>query len=157
MARYNNITPIISAILLSAFLQVLFVFADIKDTPNKAVVEFTEAYFKMDKSMTDRICNKLKSNEDVNVVDQYIHSVAKEARDRGFDLNYLKSKIYHIETTTISKDVTNAKIRITCERKYPLRSFFTGETYKVDEVMNLIKENDKWKICEYPFSLSETL
>jgi hypothetical protein len=68
----------------------------------------------------------------------------------------MKNKLYHVKTHTISKDHKNAQIRLICERKPPLRSFFTKEKYqKVDEVLELVKEDGKWKVCGNPFSLPQ--
>ena len=99
---------------------------------------------------------------DPKIVEKYINRVAHEAQDLGFSLNYMRSMLYHIKTDVVSEDESEAKIRITCERKrmiHPVftiigKLFFIGETYEVDETLNIIKEDGKWKVCGRAFSLS---
>jgi hypothetical protein len=142
-------------------VQVLFSLADQKDTPNKAVVEFSKAYFQLDRSMADRICKKQLTADDVDIVDQYLYLASKEANERGFDINFLKNKLYHIETQTLSKNDTTAKIRITGKTRvainpvYPVvaKLFNIGATQEVEETFNVIKEDSKWKVCGNLFSL----
>jgi len=136
--------------------------ADAKDSPNKAVVEFSKSYFMIDKSMAKRICKKQLASEDTDVVDNYLYSAAKTARERGFDINFLKKKLYHIQTETISKNDTDANIRITGKIRvainsvYPVvaRLFDIGSTHEVDEIIHVIKEDGKWKVCGKLFSLT---
>ncbi len=156
MGQSNKIITIALIFLLGVFLQVLFVFADMQDTPNRAAIEFAKAYFRFDKCMADRLCDERKVVDDKDVVSKYVYDAAKDANDLGYGLFYMKNKLYHVETHTISKDHEKAQIRLTCERRAPLRSFFTKEEYKdVEEVLDLVKENGKWKVCGNPFALPQ--
>jgi hypothetical protein len=113
--------------------------------------------------MADRICKKQLSTDPVDIVDQYLYLAAKEANERGFDINFMKSKLYHIETETLSKNDTTAKIRITGKKRvainpvYPIvaQLFNIGATHEVDETFNVIKEDSRWKVCGNLFSLPE--
>ena len=146
-------------IFFGIILQLLLGMADTRSTPGKAAVEFTKAYFSLDASMSEYICNELMEEE--NIADKYINQVAQEAQDLGFSLNYMRSMLYHIKTDIISEDESEVKIRITCERKRMInpvftiigKLFFIGETYEVDETLNIIKEDGKWKICGRAFLL----
>jgi hypothetical protein len=143
------------AVLIAVILQIVFIFADRRDTPSKAVVEFAKAYFWLDKpGMTERLCEELRTN-DPDVIDRYIHSVADEARERGFGLLYMKNTLSGIETYTLAREGEKAEIRIVSHRKSPLRSFFTGESHKVDEVVRVVRENGRWKVCGDAFALPE--
>jgi hypothetical protein len=112
--------------------------------------------------MTKRICKKLLASDDTNVVDEYLYSAAKTARERGFDINFLKHKLYHIQTETISKNDTEAAIRITGKIRVAINSvypvvakiFGIGSTHEVDEIIHVIKEDGKWKVCGKLFSLT---
>jgi hypothetical protein len=136
--------------------------ADAKDSPNKAVVKFSKAYFLLDKSMKKKICKKQLASEDVDVVDEYLYIAAKTARERGFDINFLKNKLYHIETEILSKNDTEAQIRITGKIRVALNSvypvvaklFGIGSTHEVDEIIRVIKEDGQWKVCGKLFSLN---
>jgi hypothetical protein len=133
-------------VVLAVLLQVIFVFADSVDSPNKAVVEFAKAYYRFDPAMSERLCNEIDS--DGTLVDRYIYQAQNDASDRGYSTFYLKSKLYHVRTTALSKDNQKAQIHLTADRKPPLKSFFTKEHYAVDQVFNLVKEDGSWKICD---------
>jgi len=148
------ITGAILIIVIAFFLQVMFVYAQNSDTPNKAATEFTKAYFGLDSSMADRLCQESLIVEGVNVVDKYIDSVTTKANAEGFRPFFVKNYLYHVQTNTVSKDDNKAKINLTCEIKHPLRAFFTQESsQKVDETFDLIMEDGKWKVCGDVFSL----
>ncbi len=157
MGKNSKGIAITLVILLGIFLQVLFAFGDEQDTPNKAVVEFAEAYFWFDsETMNDRLCDESKVVDDVDMTDRHVYLAEKKAKLLGYGLFYTKEKLYHVETYTISKDHEKAEIRLVCERKPPLQSFFTRRPpKKVDETINLIKEGKKWRVCGSPFSLHE--
>lgn len=162
MVRLNRSVGIILVLIIGFVVQIIFSMADAKDSPNKAVVEFSKSYFMLDKSMTKRICKKLLASDDTNVVDEYLYSAAKTARERGFDINFLKHKLYHIQTETISKNDTEAAIRITGKIRVAINSvypviakiFNIGSTHEVDEIIHVIKEDGKWKVCGKLFSLT---
>ena len=164
MVRLNRSVGIILVLIIGFVVQIIFSMADAKDSPNKAVVEFSKSYFMLDKSMTKRICKKLLASEDTNVVDEYLYSAAKTARERGFEINFLKHKLYHIQTETISKNDTEAAIRITGKIRVAINSvypvvakiFNIGSTHKIDEIIHVIKEDGKWKVCGNLFSLPAT-
>jgi len=163
MIQLSRSVGIILVLIVGFLVQLLFSLADLRDTPNKAVVEFSKAYFQLDRSMADRICKKQLSTDPVDIVDQYLYLAAKEANERGFDINFMKNKLYHIETETLSKNDTTAKIRITGKKRvavnpvYPIvaQLFNIGATHEVDETFNVIKEDSQWKVCENLFSLPE--
>ena len=164
MVRLSKSAGIILVLIIGFLLQLLFSIADTIDSPSKAVVQFSKAYFNLDKSMAKRICKKRLTSETVDVIDQYIYLLAKEAKERGFGINFMKNKLYHIETETISKNENEAQIRITGKIRvsinpvYPIiaKIFNIGATHKVDEIINVIKEDGKWKVCGSLFSLPVT-
>jgi len=161
MIQLSRSVGIILVLIVGFLVQLLFSLADLRDTPNKAVVEFSKAYFQLDQSMANRICKIQLVNDDIDIVDQYLYLAAKEANERGFDINFMKNKLYHIETETLSKNDTTAKIRITGKIRvainhvYPIvaKLFNIGSTHEVDETFNVIKEDGQWKVCGNLFSL----
>ena len=164
MVRLSKGAGIILVLIIGLLVQLLFSVADAIDTPNKAVVQFSKAYFNLDKSMAKKICKERLASEDVDVIDQYIYLSAKEAKERGFGINFMKNKLYHIETETLSKKENEAQIRITGKIRvsinpvYPIvaKLFNIGATHEVDEIINVIKEDSKWKVCGSLFSLPVT-
>lgn len=146
--------PILSAIIIGALLQVLFIFPDIKDTPGKAVIEFSTAYFKVHESMADRLCEERKVVNGTDVVEEYIQIKTKEAEERGLSMFYLRDKLYNPRTESVKKNTDSAEIRLTAEVKPPLKSFFTQEDYRqIDEIITVVNDNGKWKVCGKLFSL----
>ena len=51
----SNSTAWALMLLLAIFLQVAFVFADATDTPARAAVDFSKAYFRLDPAMADAV------------------------------------------------------------------------------------------------------
>ena len=161
MVRLSRSAGIILILVLGFLVQAIFSVADHIDSPAKAVVQFSKAYFKLDKSMAKRICKERLASKDVDVIDQYIFLAAKEAKERGFGINFMKNKLYDIETETISKKDNKAQVRITGKIRvsinpvYPIvaKFFNIGATHEVDETINVIKEDGKWKVCGNLFSL----
>ena len=162
MAQLSRSAGIILVLIAALVVQLIFSMTDIRNTPNKTVIEFSKAYFNLDKSMAKRICKKTLSSKDGNVVDQYLYHVAQMAKARGFNVNFLKNKLYDIETETISKTDNEAQIRITGKIRVAINSvypviaelFNIGTTHNVDEVIHVIKENGRWKVCGKLFSLN---
>lgn len=159
MGRDSRIIGVVLVVFLGALLQLLLGMADQRSTPGKTAVQFTKAYFSLDPSMSEYVCQELVEED---VVNQYIKQVAQDARDLGFKANYMRSMLYHLKTDIVSQDESEVKIRITCVRKRMInpvftvvgKLFFIGETYKVDETLSIVKEDDKWKVCSGAFSLS---
>ena len=165
MAQNNNrsiISMVVTIVIIGFILQVAFVYADRIDSPHKAVVEFSKAYFWLDKSMAKRLCNAQRTVDGVDVVDKYIQSVASNAKESGWGINYMKSTIYHIKTQTLSRDDSNAVVKLTCYKKKTInplympfaKIFRLNKTYHVDETINVIKEDETWKVCGKIFDLS---
>jgi hypothetical protein len=73
----------------------------------------------------------------------------------------MKMALLHIETETQMVDDNVAEVRINCNRRRTINPVFAivakifclGETYKVEETLTLVKEDDLWKVCGEPFAL----
>ena len=150
MTQSNKIIPLTLVIVLGILVQVLFVFADMQETPGKAAVQFAEAYYGFDQEgLADRLCESSMIVDDVNMVSQYIYEAGQNAEARGYNLGiYVKNNLYHVETETLDESFDKAKVRLTAERKSGLRTFFSGEdVHPVDTTFDLVREDGKWKIC----------
>ncbi len=153
-----------SVIMLALILQVFLVLADQRDTPEKAAVEFAESYFWLEKSMADRLCKALVADSENNTVDHYLQRVNHKARSLGYDFDYMKQGLYHIETHTVVKDANSAEVKLKGVRRRTInpvyglvaRWFFIGETHPVEATLDLVKEGDTWKVCGNPFRLIES-
>ena len=166
MAQSNKgsiISMVATIVIIGFILQVVFVYADKIDSPHKAVVEFSKAYFWLDKAtMNKRLCNTQRTIDGVDVVDEYIQSMASKAKESGWGINYMKSTIYHIKTHTLSRDDSKAVVRLTCYKKKAInplymtvaKIFRLNKTYHIDETINVIKEDETWKVCGKLFDLT---
>ncbi len=151
----NNSSALAVTLVLAVFLQVVFAFADAKDTPQKAAVEFSKAYFMVDPAMSRRVCERLLGSDGVNLVNQIIEQKAREAREMGFSPEFMKCALFNVETEILSRDENNAKVRLTAVRKRNLNPIFTfigrlfnlGTTYQVDQVLDMVREKGRWKVC----------
>lgn len=150
MTRTKLVLSLGLVIVLGIVFQVMFVFADIQDSPSKAAVAFAKAYFAVSEDcMTDRYCRSGLESEDGNPIGDYVYKATRAARSRGYDVNiYIKNKLYHVETETIEKSHDQAKVHLTAERKSPLRTFFSkGDIHPVNATFELVKEDGEWKVC----------
>jgi hypothetical protein len=149
------------AVLLAMFLQVVLVFADQADSPGKVAARFAKAYYRLDPSMKSLLCSEVKADEETDIVDELLYTAAEEARARGFDPSYMRSKLLHVETHTTYTDEDTAVVRVTGARKrlihpaftWVARIFFLGETYTLDKTFQVVREDGRWKVCETELSL----
>ncbi len=163
MTQDNKRSAFTTVFLLALFLQVIFVYADTRDTPGKAAVEFARMYYQIDPAMATRLCDELALDEENNVVAAYIQNTAKQANERGYDVSYMKNALFNVKTHTLKMNATSAEIQITGNMKkginplfaYVGRLFFLGKTTPLDQTVNVIKEGGKWKVCEGFFSVPE--
>ena len=158
----NSKIPKIAAVIVAAFiLQIVLVTADRHESPAKAAVEFSKAYFKLKSAMDKRLCSEITGDGESDVVDDYLYRVADQAKSEGFDVSWMKMALLHIETETEMLDDNVAEVRINCNRRRTVNPVFAlaakifslGETYKVEETLTLVKEDDLWKVCGEPFAL----
>lgn len=152
--RYKSAISIALVILLGIAFQVIFVFAETKDTPNKAAVKFAEAYFKFDPAMKSMLCSKLVDDQEQDYIAIYINESSLRANDLGYNLSYLKTGLKDIMTSTLAQGENTAVIELKAKSKYALRTFFTGDRFEVHQKMDMVKEDGKWKVCGNPFFIA---
>jgi hypothetical protein len=162
MQQGSKFFTIIAVLVVGVMLQIMLVFADRRETPAKTAVAFSEAYFGLDPAMVKYLCSAFTTNEEGDVVGDYLSRGADDAKVVGFDRNYMRSRLYSVHTEIISQNDTEVEVRIHAERKRNINPIFTvvgrlfsiGETYSVDETLKLVKEDGRWKVCGRAFSLS---
>ena len=165
MEQFNRLKPFALAILAGLILQIILVFADCKDSPSRAVIDFSKAYFMLNPKMADRLCEERRTMDDVKVVDYYLDRLATTAKKRGFGLDYMKNRLYHVKTETLQMDDTTAQVRLTGTRRFAMNPLYAvvgqifgfTKSHPVDEVLTLVKESDRWKICGNPFRLPDKI
>jgi hypothetical protein len=109
--------------------------------------------------MQDYLCQSLA--EDGQVVDSFLYQKQTEAQQRGFSTNYLRRMFTSMHLKIIKQDDKSALIhvegttRIAINPAFMLvgRLFQIGENHPVDETIELVKEEDGWRVCGAPFGL----
>lgn len=153
-----------SIIMLGLILQVVLAVVDRRDSPEKAALEFAESYFWLDPAMSNRLCKDLARDAENDAVQNYLQRIGQEALSLGYEVNYMKQGLYHIDLKTTLKDANSASVAIKGERRRTInpvfglvaRWFFVGETHPVETTLDLVKEEGAWKVCGKPFRLVES-
>ena len=163
MDRNSKLMIFASVVIVAFLLQIVLIISDHHESPGKAAVEFSKAYFKLNEAMAERLCSEITEDGESEVVNDYLNRVADSARADGFDVSWMRMSLSHIELETQMVDDNTAQVQITGNRRrsanplYGLvaKIFFLGETHKVQETLTLVKEDDRWKVCGQPFELIE--
>lgn len=162
MARDNNLIPLIVVVLIGAFAQVLFAAADCQDTPYRAAVAFSKSYFALDDAMAHRMCNDGVTEEDVDLVRAYLNDKRTDAAARGYNMERLKNMLtgVHTETEMLGPDAARVHLRGTIQNGInPLfwwvgKLFHLTQPHPVEETMDVVREDGRWKVCGQPFALA---
>jgi hypothetical protein len=162
MATRSSNSAWILVVVLAVCLQVAFVFADCKQSATETAIDFSKAYFLLDADMGKYMCSDLVGEDDESAATTYIHAKTNEARQRGFGTGMVRKMITHLETETLTQDDESATIHlsgrnITCIHPvfaYVAKLFRLGKIDTFEETLDLIKEDDGWKVCGEPFGLS---
>ena len=151
-AKFLSITAVI---VVAVMLQVFLIVTENTESPAKAAVAFAKAYYKQDASMADRLCQDILESDEYDRVDGFINQVADEASDMGFAPSWKRMALGFIKTKTHMIDENTAEVTIKASMRRninPLfyivsRVFFLGETYHMEETLNVVKEGKDWKVC----------
>jgi hypothetical protein len=143
-------------------VQIALGFLDQKETPVKVAVEFSKAYFNLDPSMKDYLCDAYAADEEADIVADYIEQVTDEARVVGYEPDYMRFRLFSIHPEIVSRSEDEVQVHIKAVRKRNInpvftiiaKLFFIGETHPVDETLMLIKEDGEWRVCGRAYDLS---
>ena len=164
MLSGKNVMIVGFVVVVFVILQGILISIGKVDHPADAAIDFAKAYFMLDgKSMSKLLCSEIAEDEEADIVNTYVNSVADKGRSLGFEQNYMRSQLSHISTETQMTDENNATVRITGERLRSInpafaligKLFFLIESHKVDKTLSLVKEDGDWKVCGKPFWSSE--
>ncbi|MBC2743956.1 MAG: hypothetical protein HGJ93_13125 [Desulfosarcina sp.] len=162
MANRSNNSAWILVVILAVSLQVVFVFADCKQTATGTAIDFSKAYFLLNADMEKYMCSERAGDEDESAAATYLQAMTDEARARGFGTGMVKQIIYHVETETLAQDDESATIHLKGLRRtcihpvfaYVAKLFRLGQTHEFEETLELVKKDGKWKVCGTPYGLS---
>ncbi len=162
MANRSNISAWILVVILAVCLQVVFVFADCKQTATGTALDFSKAYFLLDTEMGRYLCSELAGDEDESAAANYLQAKTDEAAARGFGTGMVRQTIYHVKAKTLVQDAESATIHVKGLRRtcihpvfaYVAKLFGLGQTQAFEDTLELVKENGQWKVCGSPYGLS---
>lgn len=165
MSPASKYGPLAVVICLGIVLQVLLMFASCTNSPYHTAEAFTKAYFKLDPSMAEYLCEESKTVDDLDVVTGYLHQATRAAKDRGFGKGYVKSQLYKVITETTYVSDTQATVLIKAQRRTAINPIFAwvaklfhiGATHDFEATLDVVKEDGEWKVCGEPLSLSQAV
>jgi len=160
MKSGNKFLPWVALIVLFVGFQAVFILADCRQTAPRTAEEFIKAYYALDPSMSGMVCSDLREDETADPVARFIENVSDEAEALGHNLNYMRSQLLTLHTKTVSETENSAVIHVTGTRKrcvHPIftfvaRLFFLGDTFPVDKTLTLVREDDRWRVCNDLFN-----
>ncbi len=161
MVQYKRFTPLVLTLLAAVIFQMILVVADRHDTPTRAAIEFSKAYFMLNPSMAGRLCQDLQTIGDMDAVQYYRYSIAQQAKERGFSLSYMKTRLYDIKTKTLKRDETSAEVQLLGKRRFAMNPLYAivaqvfgfSKPQTVEAIIPVRNENGRWKVCGNPFDL----
>lgn len=92
-----------------------------------------------------------------SVVEEYLYNAGADAAERGFNKNFAKYALSHIETRTEYLDDTTAMVHLTAHRRVSINPFYAyvaqlfriGDTHEVDRNIRVVKlEDGRWRVCK---------
>lgn len=162
MANQGNKSMWFLVLVIAVSLQVLFVFADCKQTATGTAIDFSKAFFMLDADMEKYVCSDLVGDDEDSAVATHLYTMKNEANERGFGKSMVRKMIYHVKTDTLSQDAESATIHVhgihrTCIHPaftFVAKLFQLGHKGEFEGTLDLVKEDGKWKVCGSPYGLS---
>lgn len=150
-----------ATIVIAVTLQVFLILMERDEGPTRTAINFAKAYYKQDAAIAEYLCEDILADQEQNPVVGYINQVADEAASMGFAPSWMRMSLGHIETETHMDGEDAAEVRITASARRSInplyavvaRVFFLGETHHIEKTVNLIKEENQWKVCGEPLGL----
>lgn len=159
---FKNIspTPLVVSVVVAAVLQLGLIGADCRQTPIKVAKNFTGAYYYLDSDMQDYLCAGLAENGEL--VNDYLYQKGVEASQRGLSTNYLRHKFMKMHASVVDSGDDTMKVHITGSTRVCINPAFmlvgklfkVGDDHPVDATLELVKENNSWRVCGSPFGLA---
>lgn len=162
MSRDRLYTPLALALGIGILLQAVLIAADRRGaSPHDAVIAFSKAYFMLDPSMGDWLCNEKKKVDGVDAVARYLDRAGKEAEEQGYSRDFMKNRLYDIKTRTLRNDGKTVEIRLSGKKRFAMNPLYGAvaqifgfsKAKPVEELLIVVSEHGKWRVCGAPFGL----
>lgn len=160
MSNKLSVAPLVIVVGIAIVMQLALIGLDCQQTPIKVAKNFTRAYFYLDADMQDYLCAGLAKES--QVVNDYLIHKETEASQRGLDTKYLRHKFLHLHASIVTSKKDSMKIHLSGTTRVCInpafmlvgKLFSIGRDYPMDATIELIKENNQWRVCGTPFGLS---
>jgi hypothetical protein len=160
MPKKISIAPFLIAIGIAAVLQLALIGIDCQQTPAEVAKAFAGDYYYLDDNMQNHLCADLA--EDGELVDSYLFSKEKEAAQRGLGTNYLRRKFTKLHVRVVESGEEKMTVHLTGTTRVCINPAFMlvgkffglGDDYAVDETLELVKEENQWRVCGAPFGMA---
>ncbi|MDD9303378.1 MAG: hypothetical protein HUK40_13975 [Desulfobacter sp.] len=132
------------------------------NTPESAVKGFAKAYYMLDASMADFLSVDARVNEnDVDMVGLYLRVKEQNAKNRGYQMSYLKMHPILMKTQVleITEDKAVVKLQTTALRSinplYRIVGYIFGliQEHEFETTYTLVKEEGAWKLGPGAFNV----
>ena len=161
----NSKIALVSVIMIGTLVQIILAAGDTRETPYDAATAFSKAYFGLCSDMAMYMANNGLNEDEVSVADAYLHSKSVEAASRGYHISRLKNMLYNIHTKTIARDASTATVHITGTTRISInplygfvgKLFFLTSPTDIEETLEMVKEDGKWKVSGQPFALADAV
>ncbi len=162
MAKKTDLAPFAIVICIAIVLQLALIGADCRQTPDRIARNFAQAYYSIDPQMQDYLCTGLAEND---VVGNFLYQKKQEASQRGFSTNYLRHKFTKLHIKVVESGDTTMTLHLKGTTRVCINTpfmivgklFGIGRDYPVDAHIDLVKENDKWRVCGNPLGISNNV
>jgi hypothetical protein len=158
MAKKINPAPFAIVIGIAIILQLALIVIDCQQTPGSVARNFTEAYYALNPDMQDYLCANLVEKD---VVDRYLYQRKQQASSRGYSTGYMRQAFMELHVNAVEQNDTAMTFHVhgtarTCiNRPFMIigKLFGLGRDYPVDEHIDVVKENGRWRVCGNPFGI----
>ena len=158
MANKINPAPFAIVIGIAIILQLALIGIDHQQTPGSVTRNFTEAFFDLNPDMQDYLCASLVEK---GVVDRYLYQEKQQVSSRGFSTHYMRQAFTELHINVEKPGDTAMTLHVegttrTCiNRPFMIVGilFGLGRDYSVDEHIDVVKENGRWRVCGNPFGI----
>ena len=162
MAKRSTQSAWILVVVLAVFFQIIFVFADSRQTATGTAIDFSKAFFLLDADMERYLCSELREDEETPVVAAHIQAAIDSAAARGFPKSMAREMIYHVKTETLAQEDESATIHLEGLRRtrinpvyaFVAKLFHLGDTRQFEQTLELVKQDGKWRVCGDPFGMT---
>jgi hypothetical protein len=159
MGSQNRIAAVVVLLAVALVVQVVMIAADCRQSPLRVATGFAKDYFYLDADMQKYLCEPLA--DDGELVDQYLYQKRLEASQRGVSTNYLRYMFTELHLKTLHQDDKSAQIHLEGTTRVAINPvfmvvgkwFFIGKNYPVEETLDLVKEEQGWRVCGHPFGM----